>query len=201
MKRLLPLLLFVSTALPALAQLSPLTVDALMRDPKWIGVAPTGAFWSEDSRTIYFNWNPEKTAFDSLYALSLTSRTPRKVPRAERLQIPSPGTYNRARTQKLYEADGDIFLLDVRTGQKRQLTNTVETESSPTFTGDEFGAVFRRGSNLFMTHLVTGTVTQLTNFLPGKRDEKKPGEQEKLLKTEQLALFDVLRERKTNSKP
>jgi len=197
MKRLLPLLLFAFAALSAFAQLSPLTVDALMRDPKWIGVAPTGAFWSEDSRTIYFNYNPDKTPFDSLYALSLTSRTPRKVPRTERLQIPSPGTYNRARTQKLYEADGDIFLLDVRTGQKRQLTNTVETESSPTFTGDETGAVFRRGSNLFMAHLVTGTVTQLTNFLSGKKDEKKPGEQERLLKTEQLALFDVLRERKT----
>ncbi len=197
MKRLLYLLLFALGATAAFAQLAPLTVDKIMRDPKWMGVAPTGAFWGEDSRTIYFNYNPERTPADSVYRLTLADRTPRKVPRAERLRIPSPGTYNRARTQKLYEADGDIFLLDVKTGQRRPLTNTVEAETAPTFTGDESGVVFRRSNNLFVVNLVTGSVTQVTNFLPGKKEEKKPGEQEKLLKAGQLALFDVLRDRKT----
>ena len=200
-KRLIQLLLFPGLFFSFHAFAQSLTVEKIMRDPKWMGVAPSGAFWGEDSRTIYFNWNPAmdtvRAASDSVYSLTLTNRMPRKVPRAERLQIPSPGVYNRAKTQKLYEADGDLYWLDVKTGQKRRLTNTIEAEMAPTFSGDERQIVFRRGNNLFSTPLATGEIGQVTNFLPGKKEEKKPGEQEKLLKTEQLALFDVLRERKT----
>ncbi|MCY7353459.1 MAG: prolyl oligopeptidase family serine peptidase [Cytophagaceae bacterium] len=201
MKRLLSLLLcFVACS--TLAQ--SLTVESIMRDPKWIGVAPSGAFWGEDSRTIYFNWNPsavgvavEKMPSDSLYHLTLSDHTPRKVPRAERLQIPSPGVYNRNRTQKLFEQEGDLFLMDLKTARQRQLTNTVEPETAPAFNADEARVTFRRSGNLFSMTLATGEVAQLTNFLPGKKAEPKTGDQERWLKTDQLALFDVLRERKT----
>ncbi len=198
MKRILTFLPFFFFLSPAFAQqLAPLTVEKIMRDPKWIGVAPSGPTWSEDSRTIYFNWNPEKAVSDSLYTLTLANRTPRKLPRAERLALPTGGVYNLAHTRKVFERQGDVFVLDLKTGTHRQLTNTVEEESAPTFTGDDQRVVFRRGNNLFSVTLADGLTTQLTNFLPGKKEEKKPGEQEKTLKAEQLALFDVLRERKT----
>src|SRR5687768_16223431 len=41
-------------------QLAPLTVEKIMRDPKWIGVYPSNISWSEDGKQVYFNWNPEK---------------------------------------------------------------------------------------------------------------------------------------------
>lgn len=185
---------------PAAAQPT-LTVEKIMQDPKtWIGTAPTNPFWSEDAKTIYFSWNPEKAKGDSLYKITLTAdRVPAKVQRQERLTLPpaSAGTYNRAKTQRLYEKQGDLFWLDARTGKVRQLTNTVDRESNPTFSGDEQSVVFTRASNVFRMNLASGEIVQITNFDNGsKKAETKPSEQETWLKRDQLALFEVLKERK-----
>ncbi|HCM77942.1 MAG TPA: hypothetical protein DIS90_16280, partial [Cytophagales bacterium] len=72
------LLLFATTPVWG-QQLNELTVEKIMRDPKWIGVAPSDVFWSEDSKTIYFNWNPANAAGDSLYAISISNKIPQKV--------------------------------------------------------------------------------------------------------------------------
>ncbi|GAA4416599.1 prolyl oligopeptidase family serine peptidase [Nibrella viscosa] len=178
-----------------------LTVDKIMQDPKsWIGTAPSNPFWSEDAKTIYFSWNPERAKADSLYKIALTAdRIPTKVQRSERLALPpaSAGTYNRAKTQRLYEKQGDLFWLDTRTGKVRQLTNTVDRESNPTFSGDEQSVVFVRAGNVFRMSLALGEVTQLTNFDAGsKKAESKPSEQDTWLKRDQLSLFEVLKERK-----
>jgi len=190
----------------ALAQSRPvLTVEKIMEDPRtWIGTSPSGIVWSEDSRTIYFNWNPTQAPGDSLYKVVLpTDRRaalpqPIKVSSAERRTLPEGGSYNKARTLKVYEKNGDIFLLDTRTLQTRQLTYTVENESRPGFTGDEQHVVFTRASNLYRLALGNGELRQLTQFDPGsKKSEAKPNEQEAWLKTDQLALSTVLKERKS----
>ncbi|MFN8353444.1 MAG: prolyl oligopeptidase family serine peptidase [Spirosomataceae bacterium] len=187
--------LLVSTS--AFGQLAPLTVEKIMRDPKWIGVAPTNPFWSEDSKNIYFSWNPDNNKGDSLYVASVTDKKPTKVQPAVRRALPSAfGTYNRARTLKVFTRSGDLYLLDCKMLGVRQLTNTVENESNPQFSQDEQRIVFQRTNNLYSVNIQTGEVKQWTNFLAGpKRPETKPNEQEKWLKQDQLALFDVLRER------
>ena len=65
----LPLLLFVLSQ--SWAQ-SPLTVDYIMRDPSWMGTFPSAPFWSEDGKTIYFQYNLEKDPADSLYKINLS---------------------------------------------------------------------------------------------------------------------------------
>nr|WP_229321356.1 prolyl oligopeptidase family serine peptidase [Larkinella knui] len=177
-----------------------------MQDPKvWIGTSPSGIFWAEDSKTIYFNWNPAQAKGDSLYKITLGGdRKPVKVAPAERRILPpvTGGIYNRARRLKLYEKDGDLFLLDCKPEKNsenpfRQLTNTVERESNPVFSGDEQKVVFARSNNLFTLALATGELTQITNLDPGsKKADPKSNEQETWLKRDQLALFDVLKERK-----
>lgn len=116
-----------------------LTVEKIMQDPKtWIGTSPDGIHWAEDSKTIYFDWNPDANPGDSLYQYFLTDKKISKVSLAERKKKPSQrGVYNRLRTLKTYAKNGDVFLLDCKTYQIRQLTNTVEAEGSPTFSGDE----------------------------------------------------------------
>ncbi|KAA9349912.1 S9 family peptidase [Larkinella humicola] len=200
------LLIVRATAQTPTSSPPPLTVEKIMQDPKgWIGTSPSGVFWAEDSKTIYFNWNPTKAKGDSLYKIPLTGdRKPVKVAAAERQKLPpaTGGTYNRARTLKLYEKDGDLFLLDCKPGKTsgqtvRQLTNTVERESNPSFSGDEQKVVFARSNNLFTVSLATGEWTQVTNLDPGtKKPDPKTNDQETWLKRDQLALFDVLKERK-----
>src|SRR5882672_2247843 len=112
MKRLLLLILVAGTS--HAQQLEPLTVEKIMRDPKWIGVAPTNPFWGADNKTLYFNWNPDKNPGDSLYSISITDLSPKKVSPLVRRGLPYPyGTFNRARTKTLYEKNGDLFLMDI----------------------------------------------------------------------------------------
>src|SRR6478735_660513 len=77
MKKLL-LLLLLQPCLITYAQLSPLTVEKIMRDPKWIGSSPSNLQWTADGKHLLFNWNPEKTTTDSLYYITPTAHTPQK---------------------------------------------------------------------------------------------------------------------------
>ncbi|ADB38865.1 prolyl oligopeptidase family serine peptidase [Spirosoma linguale] len=218
MHRLYALFALLSSA-SAVAQSSPqkptpLTVETIMQDPKsWVGTSPSNPFWSDDSKTLYFNWNPDRTLGDSLYKVTFTSLVPRsgrtrllaasqpvKVSPTERRALPAPpvSAFNLAYTQRVFDRQGDLFLLDLKFGSVRQLTNTVEVETDPTFSGDQKQVIFRRsGSNLFSIDLKTGQLTQLTDFKPGsKKADTKLTDEEKFLKQDQLRLSSVLKERK-----
>lgn len=124
-----------------------LTVEKIMQEPyKWIGTSPSNVFWSEDSRTIYFMWNPDKNKADSLYKIILPGKTPVKVSPKERRALPTQtGIYSRDNSMKVYEKQGEIYLMYCNTLKIRQLTNTIERESNPYFNGDETKIIFSRG--------------------------------------------------------
>src|SRR5690606_23133278 len=169
--------------------LGELTVEKIMRDPKWIGTAPTGINWSADGKTIYFNWNPDQAPADSLYKITLQNRVPQKVSKKERLSLPSSfGTYNKSFSKMVYEKNGDLFLLDIPSGKVTQLTNTVGRESGATFSGDEKKIIYTFNQNLYAWEISTGIVTQITDFQKGKKGSPPSGnDQEKWLKQDQLA--------------
>ncbi|MFH1940749.1 MAG: prolyl oligopeptidase family serine peptidase [bacterium] len=177
-----------------------LTVEKIMRDPKWMGTSPGNARWSEDGKWICFMWNPENAESDSLYVVSRNGGTPRKVTLEERKKLPGRmGSTNRAKTLKVYEKDGDLFLLTIKSGTVRQITNTVDRESNSSFTHDEKKIVFMRDNNLYLWQIETGETVQLTDFRRGaeRRDTEEPRtDQERWLKKEELRLISVLRERK-----
>jgi dipeptidyl aminopeptidase/acylaminoacyl peptidase len=177
--------------------LGELTVEKIMRDPKWIGTAPSGLNWSADSKTVYFNWNPDKAPADSLYKITLQNRAPQKVSKKERLSLPSSfGTYNKSFTKMLYEKNGDLFLLDIASGKITQLTNTVDRESGAAFSGDEKKIIYSFDQNLYAWEIATGNVTQVTDFRKGKKSSPPSlGEQEKWLKQDQLASMEVIKMR------
>lgn len=194
---LLLLVLFVAPAAMAQQALGELTVEKIMRDPKWIGTAPSNVNWSIDGKTIYFNWNPDNAPADSLYKITLQNRTPQKVSKKERLALPTRfGTYNKAFTKFLYEKNGDLFLLDVISGKTTQFTNTVGRESGATFSADEKKIIYSYEQNLYAWEIGSGNVTQLTDFRRGKKQSTPPAsDQEKWLKDDQLAHMEVIKER------
>ena len=176
-----------------------LTIDTLMRDPKWMGTSPSNIFWSENGEHIYFNWRQKGDEDDSLYIVSAKGGTPRRVTLAERKRLPSRfGTYSKDKSKKLYTRDGDIFLLDIPRNKETRLTNTVTPESNPRFSFDEQKVVFERGGNLFLRDLRTAAEAQLTNLQSGgSAREGSKTDLQKYLEKQQLELFEVLRERKS----
>ncbi|HDL18614.1 MAG TPA: S9 family peptidase, partial [Bacteroidetes bacterium] len=176
-----------------------LSVDLIMRNPKWIGSSPGDPYWSEDSKRIYFMWNPEGAESDSLYVVSARGGQPRKVTAAEQKKLPSRfGVYNRKRSEKVYAKEGDIFLFNLKTMQEFQITRTTETERNPFFSGDEQKVIFSKNNNMYMWYKKDGKMVQLTDFRKGKKrpEQQEPrSPQEKWLKQEELKLIRVLKER------
>ncbi len=76
MRKILFVALVQLICLFSFGQTGSLTVDKIMQDPKWIGSSPSIIVWSPDSQNIYFNWNPEKAISDSMYSISLDTKSP-----------------------------------------------------------------------------------------------------------------------------
>ncbi|MCJ8211780.1 prolyl oligopeptidase family serine peptidase [Mucilaginibacter sp. RS28] len=207
-----------------------LSVEKIMRDPKWMGTAPSNIRWSDDGKKVYFMWNPEAADRDALYSITTTNLKPEKVGIDERkTSLPGFGIWNKQHTRKLYEQNGDIYLLNLK-GGIRQLTNTVDRESNPVFSSNESKVIFVKSDNLFSLNLNTGELVQLTNIthgaataapVAGMMGGRRGGgggfgpvaagapqsgaaaggnQQDRWLKAEQLELFDVIKEKDRDQK-
>ncbi|MGA7838310.1 MAG: DPP IV N-terminal domain-containing protein, partial [Ignavibacteriaceae bacterium] len=179
-----------------------LTIKNIMRNPKWMGTSPSEIRWSEDGSKIYFMWNPDNNDGDSLYSVAVNGGVPQKVSFDERFNLPSQyGDYNKDKTEKVYSKNRDIFLYNIKTGKGRQITNTVDSESDPVFTFDEKEITYTKDNNLYEWNFSSGLTTQLTDFKKGnKKEEHGPsGEEEKYVKSQEMQLIKVLRDRKERS--
>ncbi|HEY0656618.1 MAG TPA: prolyl oligopeptidase family serine peptidase [Chryseosolibacter sp.] len=190
--------IFMCSLLVSFASFSQgLTVEKIMRDPKWIGTAPSNITWSPDSRTVYFQWNPVNAVSDSTYKIQLPGTVPVKVEKAERkMIINGEPRYNRSRTKVVYEKYGDLFLADLASKKTSQVTNTGAFENNPFFSNDDRKIFFTSELNLFSWEIGTGIFRQHTDFRRGKKNTPAPpSDQEKWLRNDQLAMFQVLKER------
>ncbi|MFD1256836.1 alpha/beta fold hydrolase [Mucilaginibacter terrae] len=159
------MLLLVAYATGVDAQkLEKLTIEKIMSDPKWMGTSPDDVRWSDDSKKIYFTWNPENAERATLYSINPGNKKAVKVDLAERKAIMATGTWNKKRNIKLFENNGDIFLSDLKTGNILPIAVTTDRESNPAFNADESKVLFMRNDNLYALKLNGGQLLQLTNF-------------------------------------
>ena len=180
--------------------LQKLTVEKIMRDQKWIGTSPSNPTWSHDSKTLYFNWNPDSTPADSVYAVTLSDLVPKKTTPARREErIPANASLNIARTAYTFTRNGDVFLLDIKTNTLKQITRTTIAESNPVFAFHDSHVVYSSEGNLFSWDIKNGILRQLTDFrkgnMPSERRESGNA-QENWLRNDQLQWMEVLKTRK-----
>lgn len=191
------LLCFFSATLFA-QKLSPLTVEKIMRDQKWIGTSPSNIYWSADGRYLFFSWNPTGADADSLYYITLTDKTPKKAT-LEMRRVPSLNgiVYNQRKVDYAYSKDGDIYFFDNKTSNERRVTQTTEAESSPRFMAGDTKIVYTRAQNLYAWDIASGLTEQLTNFNRGAAaKEAVQNAQEKWLQAEAISLSEVVADRK-----
>ena len=176
------LLFTIFFAYPYLAlsqqKLEALTVEKIMRDPKWIGTSPSNPYWSHDGKYLLFNWNPEAAVSDSVYYISTTSLTPVKTSYSFRNAIVRANSvqYNASKSAMVYVEGGDVILKDVKTGNKKKILETNAAESNPQFSFNDFKIAYSSGGNLYSWDIVTGQVAQLTNFESGSSSFGRTGQ-------------------------
>lgn len=176
---------------------STLTVKEIMQGDDFVGHLPSDPYWSLDGKTIYFNWNPNGAFSDSLYAYQVSSGKIDKVDFETEYNLPADRTtYSKDRSKRIYSKHGDIFLIDNTTKQKTQITHTTARESNPHFTDNERKIAFVKERNIYSWDIASGVLEQVTNFTDIKEKDKQKNDKDKWLYNDQLALFDVLRERK-----
>ena len=200
-----------------------LTVEKIMRDPKWIGSSPSNVFWSQDSKSVFFGWNPSQQTSDSIYQFSIGATDPIKTKyvASQKAIAISNGILNSSNTQLAYVYRGDIFLLDFKSNNSTRVTQTEDYENSPKFVNNNEWLVYNKNQNLFSWNIKTGVTQQLTNFKMGgenataaptiglraggtQRAEANTGKpttgitsgQDQWLQQNNLALSEILRERK-----
>jgi len=185
---------------PPVGNSSTLTIPQIMQGERFVGFLPENVFWSDDSETIYFSWNPEMDTIRSLYKANLRGRAPQSVTTEEQRNLVRGGNYSDDRSLKVYSKNGDLFLLDRRSGEVTQLTNTIGRERTPQFVQDDQKIVYRSEDNLFSWNRETGVLEQLTNVQDGnERRQPSQSAQRQWLGEQQMELFEVLRWREAQS--
>lgn len=169
------LFLFVLAAEAATAQHRPITLDA---------------YEQYRSRSVTFRgepvWSPSGTSFayregGDLKIFDVASRTARVLVAVSEMSAsvePPPANdsdrwqnrgvvsrqiiWNPRGNQILYVDEGDLLLINVKSGKWRNLTKTPVTEADPKFSPDGTRIAFRRAWDLYVMNLASGKEIRLT---------------------------------------
>jgi dipeptidyl aminopeptidase/acylaminoacyl peptidase len=145
-----------------------LTVDNIMRGEALVGYPPRAMHWSQDGKRVYFEWKTADQArikeYDH-YVVNADGAGLKKLTEDEvKLAPPTGGDLSPDKRTTVYADEGDIYLYDHDTGERRQLTATVEIESNPHFMPDGKHIAYERQGNLFLLSLEDGALRQLTDI-------------------------------------
>lgn len=198
---------FLSLSLIVLISLFPqiiysqntLTIEKIMQGDRFTGYSPENPQWSTVGNNLYFTWKRNPDSLPDYYVVKAGSRLPQQLSLEERKNMPLfYGTYNRDRSKMVFPKEGDLFLLEVKTGNITQITFTTAYESNPYFNRKEDKIIYSSGNNLFSWDINSGILYQLTDIRNGRqRADETPYKEanEKKLHNEQMYLFRTLAER------
>lgn len=186
------LIFFIGISISLLAQNSSneLTVEKIMQDPDtWIGSLPDNITWSDDSKTVYFNWKQGK----DLYKIDVKDLNPQKISIKDQKSVPQRNNfYSKDGKRKVYVKSGDIFVYNIAKNETQQITYNIGNIRSAAFTSDEKEIVFEQDNNLFLWSFDDGSIKKLTN-IQEKKDkswDQNKTEEDQWYEDQQKELFE-----------
>jgi dipeptidyl aminopeptidase/acylaminoacyl peptidase len=182
-----------------------LTIPNIMRGPEVYGREPQNPRFTPNGEYIYFNWLPPGTDWretNKPYRVrAQAGARPERVTEAHMDSVgPSlaAGALSRDGARRAVSYNGDLYLIDVRAGTTRRLTDTPAiTESNPSFAADGRRLYFLRdGQNVMSLDLDTPLIRQVTDIRPGPApaDPRTTDKQRAALEEQQKQLFGVIRD-------
>ena len=195
--------LFLFVGAQAIGQVknqSELTIDQIMQGEDFVGYLPENLSWSDNSKNIYFSWNPDNDTIRSTYQIDIHSKKINKLSFEDLKVKTNNGVYSKNFQWKVYEKNGDLFLLNNSTYSTKQITNTIARETNPRFSGNQKAIIYELDNNLFEWQINAGTTNQLTDFKNGnEKKEIKLSTQDQWLEDDELQHFNILEKRKNET--
>ncbi len=187
----------LAAAPAAQAQTSParLDMETIMANPEWIGTAVESPYWSIDGRSLYYSLKREGSKVRDLYRVDVASGQASKLDPAAVAQADGRAVFDRSHRKAAFVAHGDVFLVDVGTGRRTQITRTPEAESAPRFSADGASLQFRQGNQWFVHDIASGITAPAAVLQLADDPQAKPSS---ALSDEQLRLFSTLRKLKSD---
>lgn len=184
---------------------SPLSVEYIMRDPKWMGIFPSAASWGDDGKQLFFQYNKDQDPTDSLYKINLDNPSQiQKVhwPEAKGL-IRSNVSFNSDKSLRLYREGNNLMMDSPSVGNPVVLLEWFEEFNNPKFLANESEISFNSSGNIYVLNRISKNIGKATNIVPGTKplnrsplEAKKPG----FLEAENLNLLREVQEREEAKK-
>jgi dipeptidyl aminopeptidase/acylaminoacyl peptidase len=166
-------------------------METIMADTDWIGQAVESPYWSVDGRSLYYSLKRDGSSVRDLYKVDAAGGRSVKLDGAAMARAEGPAVFDRAHRHATFLLHGDVFLVDVASGRRVQVTRTPQRESAPRFSTDGSALQFRADNDWYSYDLASA-VTAPAAVL--KFDDDPQAKKPDALGEQQLALFKTLRE-------
>ncbi|WP_292043543.1 S9 family peptidase [Massilia sp. UBA6681] len=179
-------------ALPAAAS-TPITLDQAMAHPDWIGTPVENAWWSWDSKQVFYKQKRTGSPIRDTWQVSQGGK-PKLVSDAEAAKIDGNDViYNPAQTRALMLRNGDLFERDLKSGALVQITRGATKLDALQYSHDERTVYYRIGTDWYGWDRASRVVGPVA--LP--RAAKDPAvNEEDALRDQQLRLMAHLKRQK-----
>lgn len=182
--------LATSPALLADTPSGTLDLETIMASPDWIGAAVESPYWSVDGRSLYYSLKQDGSKVRDRYRVDVATGRGEKLGPEAIAQAEGAPVFDRQHRQAAYVLHGDVFLVDLGTSRRVQVTRTSETETAPRFSSDGRALQYRRGNQWFAYDIAAGVAAPAAVLNTGEDPQDK---QPDALTREQLRLFKSLR--------
>ncbi|KFZ37517.1 peptidase S9 [Shewanella mangrovi] len=149
----------------------PLTLKQIMADPDWMGLAPEGAYWSDNGQSVLFSRSKSASPLRDYYQLNLATGDTQQLPLAQLHQASQQqGVYSADKQRKAYVYQNNLFVKDLKSGVVQQLTRQADRIDGVSFlsSGD---LVYWQGDKVFQIDTHTGMVSVLADIRFAKAPE------------------------------
>jgi len=145
-----------SFALPAAAAPTPITLDQAMSHPDWIGTPVEDAWFSWDSKQVYYKQKRTGSPLRDTFQAGANAGKAQMVSDTELAKIDSADVvYNRNNTRMLVIRNNDLFERDLKSGQLVQVTRGASRIGNAQYAADERSVQYRIGTDWYVWDRVT----------------------------------------------
>lgn len=170
----------------------PLEMTTIMAEPDWIGPPVEAAWWDMGGEAAYYRVKRDGSPVRDIHRIGIDGQGHALLSPAAQAGIPGAApVYNQARTRAIYLHHDDVYLHNLESGSRRQLTRTEAGEADPVFGADGETVYYRRGSDWFRA---AGTAPAGPVALLRAEDDPGGEPEPDILRDMQMRLFETLRE-------